>query len=111
LHSRQTFSAIAIHEQFVTVFGLNAIAYLTIMKYLREAKWASGKEKSIEPRSSKTVDSAILTVHEEQSFPSVREFAKRIYILPSTVHRRLNDSIGFVVKLLFECRIGWTMSN
>jgi hypothetical protein len=44
----QEFSAIAIHEQLVTVLDLNAIACSIVINHLKEMKWAAGTKESIE---------------------------------------------------------------
>jgi hypothetical protein len=96
----QGFSASGIHGQLVAILDLYAIAYSTVIKYLRRTRCAVDEEMAPKLKGPDVIDRAILAVLDEHSFSSVQNLAKRTYIQSTTVLRRLTNFIGFVMKHL-----------
>jgi hypothetical protein len=60
--------------------------------------WAVIKDEWIKAGDRDIINQAIIAVLEEQPFSPVRELTKRTDIPLSMVHRRLTNSMGFVLK-------------
>jgi hypothetical protein len=97
---KQRFSAFDIRRKLVDVLNTEAIAYSRVTRYLGEARWTTGKAEKTEMKTQDVVAQAILAVLEELPLSSVRELAKRKCIPPTTVYRRLTNSMRFIVKYL-----------
>jgi hypothetical protein len=95
----------AIHDDLVRTFRKDAVAYSTVAKYARSARF-SGRKEATPPEASDVecspVDEAILTALAEFPFSSVRELSRRIWLPRSTVHwhRHLKQSLRFTVQHL-----------
>jgi hypothetical protein len=93
----------AIHADLVETLGVNAVAYSTVTKYARSARFVTDKE-AIEPEPRDTgsghVDQAILTALDDYPFLSVRELSRMICLPRSTVHRHLTQSLRFTIRHL-----------
>jgi hypothetical protein len=93
----------AIHDDLVHTFGKEAVAYSTVTKYARSAQF-SGRKEATPPETPdmerSPVDEAILTALAEFPFPSMRELSRRICLPGSTVHRRLMQSLRFMMRHL-----------
>jgi hypothetical protein len=76
------------------MLGAEAVSYLSVTAYLREARFSEPKP---EPDDS---DNAILLALAEQPFASVRQLARLTNQPRSTVHRQLTQSLGFRVRHL-----------
>jgi hypothetical protein len=93
-------SASAIYEQFVAFLESDAIPYTVMSKYLKETMWMACKNESPEMEGSYVIDQAILAAPEKRPFSLVRDLTKQTCISPFTIHWRLTNSMGFVVKHL-----------
>jgi hypothetical protein len=93
----------AIHADLVGTLAVDAMAYSTVTKSARSAKFIAGKEP-IEPEpgdmGSGHVDQAILTALADCPFLSARELSRRIYLPRSTVNRHLTQSHHFTSRHL-----------
>jgi hypothetical protein len=73
--------------QFVTILGLDVIAYYIVIKYVRKTRWTASKDKDTEMENLDIVEQAIMAALEEQPFSSMRDLSKRTFIPLSTVHQ------------------------
>jgi hypothetical protein len=79
---------------YVRVLGENAVAYSTVMKYVRSEKYHPKNDGplsepiGVEPGA---VDQAILTALADELFSSVQELSQLPCLPRSTVHRHLTD--------------------
>jgi hypothetical protein len=97
----------AIHDDLVCTLGKDAVAYSTVTKYACSAQF-SGRKEATPPEAldveGSSVDEAILMALAEFPFPfsSVRELARGICLLRSTVHRyrHLTQLLLFTVRNL-----------
>jgi hypothetical protein len=96
-------SAQAIDDNLVATLGAEASAYSTVMKYLGTAQFDPAKDPLNSDASSSHLDDsdkAILAALEEKSFSSVRELARATHLPRITVHRRLTNSLWFILYRL-----------
>jgi hypothetical protein len=97
----------AVHNDLICMHGKDAVAYSTVTKHFRSARF-SGRKEATPPEAPDVerspVDEAILMALAEFSFPfsSVRELSRRICLLRFTVHRHrhLTQSLRFTVRHL-----------
>jgi hypothetical protein len=97
----------AIHNDLVCTLGRDAVAYPTVTKFARSARF-SGREEAAPADSPDVerspVNEAILTALARFPFPfsSVRELSRRICLPRSTVHphRHLTQSLRFTGRHL-----------
>jgi hypothetical protein len=93
----------AIHDDLMRVLGENAVAYSTVMKYVRSEKFPPTNDgppsqpMTVEPGP---VDQAISTARADYPFSSVRELSRPTCLPRSTVHRHLVDSFHFRIQHL-----------
>jgi hypothetical protein len=98
--AKKGLSAQEVHDELVTVLGLDAIAYSPITKYRRQQHFtAISSEPPDEPLIT-IIGHAILDAAYKQSFSSIRELAKLTCIPKTMVHRYVTSSLGFVAKHL-----------
>jgi hypothetical protein len=90
----------AIHEDLVRTPGKEVLAYSTVTKYIRNARFAPKTEaatpKPAEGRHA-PADEAILVALGECPFSSVRELSRFICLPRCTVHRHLIQLLCFTV--------------
>jgi hypothetical protein len=84
----------------VHIIGSDAIAYSTVMSYLRASHWMAQNEEQHSDPIPDVIDNAILQALNQTQFASMRELANSTCILCATVWRRLTGFLGFVVKHL-----------
>jgi hypothetical protein len=98
--STKEFSSHAIHEGVVQILDSDAIAYSTVTYHLHASRWTTQTEERHSDPPPDVVDNVILEALDQTPFASLRELAKAICILRTTVWRRLTESLGFIVKHL-----------
>jgi hypothetical protein len=98
--NRKRLSAHAIHDKLMQILGSDALAYSTVIFYLRASHWTAGNEEQHSHPPPDVVDNAILQALDQTLFMSVQELAKATCISIATVWRRLTRSLGLVVKHL-----------
>jgi hypothetical protein len=93
----------AIHDGLVHTFGKDAVAYSTVIKYVRSAQF-SGQKEATPPEApdveGSPVDEAIFTALAEFPFSFVRELSRRTCLPRPTVHRHLTQALRFTVRHL-----------
>jgi hypothetical protein len=94
------YSAQAIQDKLVTILGSEAIAYLTVTRYLRQRQFPSVRCDPSEEPSHSVLDNAVSDALEEQPFSSIHKLAKLTFIPITTVYPYLTWSLAFVVKHL-----------
>jgi hypothetical protein len=93
----------AIHENLVRVLGENAIAYSTVTKYGRKARFpptSDGPSAQPMPVETTLLDQAILMALADHPFSSMRELSRMTCLPRSTVHRHLTWSFHFPIRHL-----------
>jgi hypothetical protein len=88
-------SAQAIHDDLVATLGYKALAYSTVTKYLRTARFDPAKDPPNNDASSHHLDDsdqAILAALEERPFSSVCELARACTSHPSSTHDRSQET-------------------
>jgi hypothetical protein len=101
----------AIHEDLIRVRGENVIAYSTVAKYVRSARYPLKQDTpSAEPMpiEANPVGQAIMTGLADYPFSSVRELSRLICLPRSTVHRRLTRPCHFIIRHLRWMPTFWT---
>jgi histone-lysine N-methyltransferase SETMAR len=96
-------SARAIHEDLTATLGRDAMAYSTVARYLHDAHCSPLHQTTLSvdvPRSLDDSDQAILSALDENPFASVRQLSRLTHIPPTTVYRRLTQSLGFTARHL-----------
>jgi hypothetical protein len=91
----------AIHKDLVCTLGKEAVAYTTVIKYVRNARFAP-KTEAVTPEPAEgrnvPVDEAILSALVEYPFFSGRELSSLSCLPRSAVHRHLAQSLRFTVR-------------
>jgi hypothetical protein len=93
----------AFHEYIVRTLRKGAVACSTVIKSVRNARFAPKTEAAtLEPAEGQQgpVDEAILTIFGEYPFSSVRELSRLSFLPRSTVHLYLTQLPGFTVGRL-----------
>jgi hypothetical protein len=93
-------SARAVSNELIAILGADAIAYSTVTKRLRQRQFTSILVDPPEEIVIIVLDQAIIDVLEQYPFSSIQELTRFTCIPTTTVHRRLTQSLGFVVKHL-----------
>jgi hypothetical protein len=96
-------SARAIHTDLVATLGSNAVAYSSVTRYLREARCLPSREEASPVEIEMEVDDAdraILFALSENPFVSVRQLSRLTTLPPTTVYRRLTQSLGYTARHL-----------
>jgi hypothetical protein len=75
----------AIHSKLVAVLGPDAIAYSTVIKYLRQRQFPSIPCEAPDEHPATVIDNAILDALDKQPFSSVQELAQLTCIPRSTL--------------------------
>jgi hypothetical protein len=79
------------------------VSYSSVTRYLREGRFPPSKPEPHPPdvqRDLDDSDQAILAALEDSLFASVRQLSQLTHLLPTTVYRRLTQSLGFVARHL-----------
>jgi hypothetical protein len=100
--SRKKLSAVAIYDNIVATLGAEAVSYPSVIRYLREAIFASSNPPDPLPPPEHQLDDsdqAILLALADQLFASIHELLRLTHRPRMTVHRRLTQSIGFHVRI------------
>jgi hypothetical protein len=91
-------SAHAIHKDLMATFWCDAIAYSTVARYLHDADCSSSNQRTASVEASRALDDSdqvILSSLDENLFASVRQLSRLTHIPPTTVYRRITNSLGF----------------
>jgi hypothetical protein len=94
-----------IHGDIVVTLGPDAVAYNSVTRCLREARFPCSKPKfhpAYVQRDLDDSDQAILAALEDIRFASVRQLSRLTHLPSTTFDRRLTQSLGFVA-----CHIRW----
>lgn len=101
--ARKGLSAKAISDDLVATLGPDAKSYATVTRFLREAKFPSPNPLATFSEETPGYDDsseAILLALSEQPFASIRQLSRLTHLPPTTVYRRLTQSLGFHVRHL-----------
>jgi hypothetical protein len=93
----------AVHQNLVVTLGPEAIAYSTVMWYLRTPKFVGQNEGAYdeaELMGIDQVDEAIMKDFGDNPFSSMRELSRLTCLITSTGHRHLTESLGLTVRRL-----------
>jgi hypothetical protein len=93
-------SARAIQENLGATLGANAVAYSSVMHYLREARCLRSRSDPPPVEIEREVDDADRVISftlSRNPFASVRRLSRLTSLLPTTVSRRLTQSLGYTV--------------
>jgi hypothetical protein len=93
-------SAREVDNELVAVLGLDAIAYSTVTKCLRQRQFLVIFPEPSDELPTAIIDDAIVEAVDEPPFSSVREVAKLTCIPTTTICRHLTGSLGFVLRHL-----------
>jgi hypothetical protein len=88
--SRKGLSAVAIHDDLVATLGSEAVSYPSVIRYLREAIFASSNPPDPLPPPEHQLDDfdqAILLSFADQLFASICELPRLTHLPRTTVHR------------------------
>jgi hypothetical protein len=91
------------HDDIVATLGPDALSYISVTRYLREARFPPSKPKPYPAdvqRDLNDSDQAILAALEDKPFASVRQLSRLTDFPSTTVYRRLTQSLGFVARHL-----------
>jgi hypothetical protein len=93
--NRKGWTARVIHDDLVATFGMEAIAYSTMTKYLREAQTGPDEvirlSEEISPHIEDS-DEAILSALEQLTFSSVRQLSRATHLPATRVYRTLRET-------------------
>jgi hypothetical protein len=90
--TRRELAAVAIHDDLVETFGLEAISYSSLISRLLEGtlatsnSWTTFSESNTEPDNC---DEAILLALNEQSFVPIGQLARLTHLPKASIYRRL----------------------
>jgi hypothetical protein len=100
-------SARAIHENLVATLGSDAMAYSTVIRYLRKTCFFLSTDRIVSgpiPEMPDDADQAILSTLGETPFASVRQLARLMHLSAAIVYQRLTQSLGFTA-----CYLRWVL--
>jgi hypothetical protein len=98
-------SAREIHDDIVAALGPDAVLYISVTRYLREARVPPSKPESHPAdvqRDLDDLDQVIVAALEDSPFASVRQLSQLTHLSSTTVYRRLTESLRFVA-----CQLRW----
>jgi hypothetical protein len=96
-------SAREIHGDIVATLGPDAVSYISVARYLREARFPHSKPEphpADVQRDLDDSDQGILAALEDSPFASVRQLSRLTHLPSATVYHRLAQSMGFVARHL-----------